>query len=200
MKLVESLESLINNIFNNINEDREHNFEKLLALATDPGFIKKLGQYCIIYFFNYSLKKIILVETYRDKEILQWLSNNTLTGKEVSACLRILLHLLKKHYVKEIEPKIIKNTIQLLKSNSSSVAPSELQSSLAVLCQVLYLKGLQSNKEMVIKHKIIINRLKSNKLILDNFRTGDPRPYSIYMESRSYSFTIKHNDAYECDC
>ncbi|KAF2881598.1 hypothetical protein ILUMI_24573 [Ignelater luminosus] len=133
LKLVESVDSIIDRIFPKMIYEREKTFRDLYSLSTDGGFIKGL------------------VKKGRDKDVLRWLTDKYLSGKELSACLLTLLHLLKKQYIKEMDPAIVSNIIKCIKTNSPPTSPSQLQYALAVLCQILYLRGHELNKQMIIQ-------------------------------------------------
>ncbi|KAK5649209.1 hypothetical protein RI129_000238 [Pyrocoelia pectoralis] len=189
LKLVESLDKLIDRTFENINHNRQQSIQELYSLSTDPGFIKHL------------------VEKNHDADIIQWLTNENLCGKELSVSLLILLHLLKKQYIKELPSDIVRNIIKWVKS-SSLISTNQIQYALAVLCQILYLRGHASNKQTIILELSVddvisfisrqeFSQLQLNTMMLINAMVknlkGEKRHYLIKDLNRSknkeYIFT-----------
>ncbi|KAK4880933.1 hypothetical protein RN001_004252 [Aquatica leii] len=181
LKLVESLDSVIDRIFNTIDQNRLQNFKELLTSSTDPGFVK------------------LLVKKNRETDIFEWLTSDSIHGTELSACLLILLHILKKQLVKEVPSGIIKNIIKLIK-NSLHTSANQTQYALAVLCQILYLRGHEVNKQTIVTEleiKDIISfieiqgqvNLQLNTMMLINAMVksvkGDKRNYLVKDLNRS---------------
>ncbi|KAF5304380.1 hypothetical protein FQA39_LY09759 [Lamprigera yunnana] len=134
LKLVENLDKLIDRVFLNIidQNNKTQHFKELISLSTDPGFIK------------------LLVTKNLEIQIFKWISTENLQGEELSACLSILLHLLKKQCLKEVPIIVIQNVINIIKVNFLSAAAVHIQYALAVLCQILYLKGHDVNKHAIV--------------------------------------------------
>ncbi|KAB0800298.1 hypothetical protein PPYR_06038 [Photinus pyralis] len=188
LKLVESLDKLIDRIFDNINHNRSQSVQDLYSLSTDPGFIK------------------LMVEKKRDADILEWVTNENLCGKELSVSLLILLHLLKKQYIKELPSIMVENIIKWVKS--TLITTNQIQYALAVLCQILYLRGHALNKQTIILGLSIddiisfisrqeLSQLQLNTMMLINAMVknlrGDKRQHLIKDLNRSknkeYIFT-----------
>lgn len=109
----------VKRIFKNLeNAGRPKSFEDLYKLSSDPAFIKEL------------------VAQEMHKEILKMLMYD-LEEKEMVACLKCLLFLIKGFYLTEIEGQVISNIISVVKSQTVEQALAAL----AVLCQILYFKG-----------------------------------------------------------
>ncbi|KAF5298682.1 hypothetical protein FQR65_LT09662 [Abscondita terminalis] len=179
IKLVPSLDSVINRIFNNIDHNRLDNFKELLSMSTDPGFIK------------------VLVLKNRDKDVLEWLSSSNLQGLELSTSLSIFLNLLKKQLIKDIPPVIVTNIIKCIK-NSLCATWHQIQYALVVLCQILYLKGHENIKQIIVSEleiKDVISfigtqtNLQLNSMMLINAMVksvkGDKKSYFVKDLNRS---------------
>lgn len=104
--------------------------------------------------FPYYNKSCFIVQKSLHKQIITAIAEEELLGKQLSACLITLLHLLKKHYVREIEEQVLNKIIHCVNSEAN---PSEVQYALSVLCQILYLRGqqLQDAKHAVSPHPTI---------------------------------------------
>lgn len=140
----------------------------------------------LVYFWFYWF----VVRKGLHKQIVTAIVDEQLLGKQLSACLITLLHLLKKHYVREIEEKVLNKIIHCV--NSESSRPSEVQCALSVLCQILYLRGqdLQNSKHTV---SICTSLLSDRKhCFLDSFFDICERPDTVHVEWRQHDPPTQH--------
>lgn len=137
LSLTYSADIYVKRIFENFrNYGRAQSFEDLYKLCSDPGFIKEMGKFLCKK--QKYLTTILIVKQAKIEDLMELLVGE-LTDKELAICLTALLHLLKKNCIEYLPPEVLYKMIAEIKSGESK--PDLLQPALAVLCQLLFLKG-----------------------------------------------------------
>ena len=101
---------------------------------------------------------------------MRLLLEEDLKGIEMEACLRTFFYLVQKNYIKEFDENVLDKILSIVKMSEPQA--EHVENALAVLCQILYLRGKGhdfDNVKSYVSIAIIFVQFKKNLIIADHF-------------------------------